>query len=132
VGPVVSDQRGEHPPCVAVVLIRIGRHTAGADRDVVGLSVVPGPCSTVTDGKVGIGHQPGIRLDDPVSIPPVTDTGLFSVSSQAIPCLRVDRAHRLGDPVDLRPRACRDRHQDEAQDAVGMGVTCRIGWRVLF
>jgi len=78
--PEAWDRLGEHPPRIAVVLVGIGWNTAGADRDVVGLPVVPGPCGPVTHDLVGIGHQPGIGLDDPVSIPPVTDTGLFSVT----------------------------------------------------
>lgn len=34
---------------------------------------------------------------------------------QAVPCLRVDGADTLGDPIDLPPAGYRDREQHDAQ-----------------
>jgi len=116
-GPVVRDEGGKHAPGLAVVLVGMGRN-APAPIETWWVYQSCQAHAALSRTGVGIGHQPGKGRHDPVGVPSVTDTGLFSVTGQTVPWLR----ERDGEwQEQCRPEPVPPR-------ALGGGVCAGTGW----
>jgi hypothetical protein len=125
VAPVVGDQASEGVAEVRVLPAGVPVQSAGADGHVGVLPQRPLLGGRIPEDRVIGLEQTGIRIDDPVVSPPEADIGLLGEGREAVPGLREDRAHALGDPVDLSPAGGGDAEQHDPTNPVRMRL--RIG-----